>query len=345
MAGRVAVGLSGGVDSAVAAALLKAEGYEVIGVMLRLWGDAAEDDARRVAQTLGIPFHVLDFRDCFRREVVDYFADEYRRGRTPNPCVVCNRRVKFGELLAWAEKAGAQYIATGHYARVEQHNGRYVLRRCASADKDQTYVLYGLSQEQLARTLMPLGTYDKDAVRALAKELALPVADKPDSQDICFIPDGDYMRFLREFAGYQGTPGSFLDMQGNVIGRHDGVARFTIGQRKGLGMTFGRPMFVVDIDAATGDVTLGEAGTEYADGLVAEGMNFLPFEHLEDTLHCTCKTRYRSKETPCTVEPLGDGRVHVRFERPERAVTPGQSVVLYDGDMVLGGGIIARRDS
>ncbi len=346
MAKRVLVGMSGGVDSAVAAALLVQQGYDVTGVMLRLWAQDGAEDAARVCDALGIPLTVLDCAEPFRREVVDSFTQAYLAGQTPNPCVTCNRRIKFGELLAAADQMGAEYIATGHYARIGQtETGRYTLHRAAADEKDQTYVLYALSQAQLSRTLFPLGTYEKAAVRQLAAGWKLPVAQKPDSQDICFIPDGDYLAFLKAHAGTTGKPGRFLDLSGNPIGRHDGIGRFTIGQRKGLGAAFGKPMFVVAIDAETGDVTLGEKGAEYAAGLTAGALNFLPFARLEAPLSCQCKTRYRSRPCACTVTPAGNDRVRVTFDAPERAVTPGQSVVFYQGDQVLGGGIILHAEA
>lgn len=343
---RVMVGMSGGVDSSAAAVLLKEQGYEVIGATLRLWPEnaaQAEADARAVAETLGIRHYVFDFTQAFAREVVDYFTAEYRAGRTPNPCVMCNRRIKFGLMLQKADELGCKYIATGHYAGITQENGRFVLRQAAYAQKDQTYVLYHLTQQQLARTLMPLYGLSKDEVRTLAQAGGLSVADKPDSQDICFVPDGDYIGFLHRHGGLKEQPGVFKDVQGNVIGKHNGIAHFTIGQRKGLGMTFGKPMFVVDILAQENTVVLGEAGSEYASGLYAADLNWIAFNTLDAPMACRCKTRYRSREVPCTLFPEEDGRLRVAFDAPERAVTPGQSVVFYQDDMVLGGGVITQR--
>ncbi|MEE1013254.1 MAG: tRNA 2-thiouridine(34) synthase MnmA [Clostridia bacterium] len=349
---RVVIGMSGGVDSSVAAAVLKEQGYQVIGVTMHLWdGEDSElatmaEDARVVADHLGIEHHVLDLRKEFSRDVIDYFSQEYINGRTPNPCIVCNRFLKFDAMLQAAKALGADKLATGHYAKVEfdQASGRYLLRRGAASAKDQTYVLYGLTQEQLSHILMPLGAFaDKDAVRAKAAELRLPTANKPDSMEICFIPDKDYAAFLERRMGTLPPTGDFVDVEGNVLGQHKGIVHYTVGQRKGLGIAFGKPMFVLRIDPDTNQVVLGEKGTEFASSLYAANPNFIPFETLTAPLRAHIKVRYSAKPAPGTVTPVGDG-LRVDFDTPQRAITPGQAVVFYepDGDLVLGGATICK---
>lgn len=347
---KVAIGLSGGVDSSVAAAVLKESGYEVIGITMRLWDNedsplaSAAEDARRVADFLGIEHHVLDFRDAFSRQVVDYFAHEYVSGRTPNPCIVCNRFLKFDAMLSAAKELGADKIATGHYARVVYDDAldRYLLYQGASKEKDQTYALYSLTQEQLAHTLMPLGDFqDKAAVRQKAESMGIPTANKPDSMEICFVPDKDYAAFLKERMGELPPQGEFVDQSGKVLGKHKGIVHYTVGQRKGLGVAFGKPMFVLSIDPKTNRVVLGEKGTEFASSLVAENPNFIPFDKLTAPMRAEIKVRYSAKPALGTVIPR-EGGVYVEFDSPQRAITPGQAVVFYqpDGDMVLGGATI-----
>ena len=335
----VIIGMSGGVDSSAAAAVLKEQGYNVIGVMMRLWDGAknAADDAAAVCDRLGIEFRLLDFRNEFRREVIDYFIDEYACGRTPNPCVMCNKHLKFGEMFRYAVREGIDYVATGHYAKIEMLGGKYVLR--ASGEKDQSYFLYNFTQEQLSRTLFPLGGYEKKRVRELAASLGLDVANKPDSQEICFVEDGDYARFILEKSDYKPSEGDILDVNGNVIGRHKGLIYYTIGQRKGIG-AYGRPMFVMNIDSEKNTITLGEKGMEFSDSLTARSMNFISGEAPRGTLDVTAKIRYQAKPSEAEITYLGGGRVKAVFRQPQRAVTPGQSVVFYDGDIVVGGGIV-----
>ena len=355
---KVIIGMSGGVDSSVAAALLKNQGYEVVGLTMKLWdGDGdfinresdAEKDAARIAEKLGIEFHVLDLKKDFKEHVIDYFLSEYQNARTPNPCIECNRHLKFGAMLKAADDLGAEYIATGHYAKVEYSKelDRYLLKPSNAFGKDQTYVLYTLGQKQLARIKMPLGEFEnKEQIRKIAAELGLFTASKPDSQEICFIPDNDYISFIRR-NGISPKPGNFVDADGNPLGVHRGITNYTIGQRKGLGIAFGKPMFVTEINAKTNEVVLGEKGSEFSSGLYADNLNFIPFDRPEQGKKVLAKIRYSAKPAPASIVIEDrDGRdiLKVSFEEPQRAVTPGQSVVLYDlgGETVLGGGIILK---
>ena len=341
---RVYVAMSGGVDSAGAALLLQELGYDVTGVTLRLRPGAEGDidDARRAAQALGVPHEVLDCRELFRHQVMDAFVGEYCRGRTPNPCLVCNRRVKFGALLDYALDQGADYLATGHYARLgrDEETGRYLLLRGRDRRKDQSYVLYQLTQRQLAHLLLPIGTYEKATVRSLAAERGLISANRPDSQDICFIPDGDYVRFLQEYGGVKLEPGDFVDRSGRVLGRHRGLVCYTTGQRKGLGVSADRPLYVLEKDAETNRVILGDDRDLFSSTLTAEDVNWISIPGLEGPMRFTAKTRSSQREAEATVEPLEGGRIRVRFDAPQRAITAGQAVVLYDGERVAGGGTI-----
>ncbi|NLG93463.1 MAG: tRNA 2-thiouridine(34) synthase MnmA [Clostridiales bacterium] len=351
---RVMLGMSGGVDSSVAALLLLKAGYDVTGVTLRLRPDkymqqsAAGgccslddiDDARRVAYKLGIDHLVLNFTELFEKNVIDYFAAQYEAGLTPNPCIACNRHIKFDAMLRRARELDFDYIATGHYAIIEQNAaGRWLLRK-APASKDQSYVLYSFTQDQLSHTLMPLGGYTKPQARALAEEAGLPVAHKPDSQEICFVENNDYAGFIERYTGKTAPQGNFVDADGNILGRHRGITHYTIGQRKGLGVSFGKPMYVTKIDTVHNEVTLGEEGSQYRSSLVAADLNFIPFDTLETEMDVTAKVRYQAAPAKARLIPLGDGRVRVDFEEAQRAVTPGQAVVFYDGDLVVGGGTI-----
>ena len=353
---KVVVGMSGGVDSSVAAYLLKEQGYDVIGVTMQIWqeedacsveenggccGLSAVEDARRVASALEIPYYVMNFKKEFRENVIDYFTDEYLSGRTPNPCIACNRYVKWEALLNRSMAIGAEYIATGHYARIERlANGRYTLRRSATLAKDQTYALYNLTQEQLAHTLMPVGAYAKDEIRSIAEKIGLLVADKPDSQDICFVPDGDYASFIRENTGREIPEGNFVTPDGKILGRHKGIIHYTVGQRKGLGLALGYPAFVLEIRPDTNEVVIGTYEESLTHTVRADRINFMSVEDLTEPRRVFAKIRYNHKGAWCTVEKTGEDEIVCRFEEPQRAVTPGQALVLYDGEFVLGGGTI-----
>ena len=356
---RVVVGMSGGVDSSVAAWLLKEQGYDVIGVTMQIWQDedacsveenggccgmSAVEDARRVAAVLDIPYYVMNFKDEFRNQVIDYFNAEYLNGRTPNPCIACNRYVKWEALLNRSLSIGAEYIATGHYARIEQlENGRYALRRASVPGKDQTYALYNLTQEQLKRTLMPDGDYSKEQIRRFAAELGLQVADKPDSQDICFVPDGDYASFIEKTTGKKIPGGNFVTPEGKILGRHRGIIHYTVGQRKGLGLALGYPAFVLEIRPETNEVVIGTYEESLTRVLKADQLNFMAVSDLKEPRRVFAKIRYNHKGAWCTVEKTGEDEITCVFEEPIRAVTPGQAVVLYDGEYVLGGGTIQRQ--
>ncbi|MEY8516455.1 tRNA 2-thiouridine(34) synthase MnmA [Lachnospiraceae bacterium 29-84] len=353
---RVVVGMSGGVDSSVAAWILKEQGYEVIGVTMQVWqeedaqaqeenggccGLSAVEDARRVAAMLDIPYYVMNFKSEFKEHVIDYFVDEYLRGRTPNPCIACNRYVKWESLLKRSMDIGADYIATGHYARIARlPNGRYAIKNSASSAKDQTYALYSLTQSQLSHTLMPIGDYTKEEIRKIAAKLGLRTADKPDSQEICFIPDHDYARFIEQEAGQVKGPGNFVTADGRVLGRHKGITHYTIGQRKGLGIAMGVPVFVTKICPQSNEVVLGSNEEVYGDTLYADKLNYMSIPGLEEELQVTAKIRYSHKGAPCTIANAGDGKVICKFQEPVRAITPGQAVVFYHGDTVVGGGTI-----
>ncbi len=353
---KVVVGMSGGVDSSVAAWRLKEQGFDVIGGTMLIWqeeltelvgddgtccGLSAVDDARRVAEELGIPHYVLNFREIFKKTVIDNFISEYQHGRTPNPCNVCNRYVKWEALLDRAAAFGADYIATGHYARIVRlENGRYAIANAASAQKDQTYALYALTQDQLAHTLMPVGDYDKARIRQMAMNLGLNVATKPDSQDICFVPNGDYQSFIRSYTGCEMEKGNFIDKDGHVLGQHKGISAYTIGQRKGLNLAMGRPVYVTDIRPKSNEVVIGENEDLFARELVASAFSPMALESIKEPTRLKAKIRYAHRAADCTAQVLCDGRLRVCFDEPQRAMTPGQSVVLYDGELVAGGGII-----
>jgi len=339
---KIAVAMSGGVDSSVVVALLQKQGYDVFGVTMQVWQDTQDlaiKDAKLVAKNLGIAHHVIDLRKIFEQEVIAYFTKEYLLGRTPNPCVTCNHHIKFGALLNWAKSMGADYLATGHYAKIVQEKDRYLLKKSQSSSKDQTYPLYHLTQKQLANIMFPLADYDKNEVRKMAKDFNLEVANKADSQDICFIVNHNYAQFIEEQTGIKMRYGNFVDKYGNVIGQHKGIHRYTIGQRKGLNIATGKPNFVSHINVVKNEVVLGEEDI-LLKSLVATNLNFISVDKITKPIKVNVKIRYGAKEAEAKLIPQGDDVLKVEFITPQRAITPGQSAVFYQGDYVLGGGII-----
>lgn len=356
---RVVVGMSGGVDSSVAAYILKQQGYEVIGVTMQIWPSddpdvvereggccslTAVEDARRVANHLGIPFYVMNFQQVFDEKVISYFVDEYIKGRTPNPCIMCNRYIKFEELLRRSMALDAYYVATGHYARIgyDDQKQRYLLKKSVTPAKDQTYALYTMTQYQLKHALMPLGNYTKEQVREIAEKSGLVTANKPDSQEICFVKDDDYAGFVQDRASGPVAPGYFVDTQGNVLGKHKGIIHYTIGQRKGLGISLGHPMYVVDIDPENNTVILGRDHEVYSREMLVDDVNLISVPSIDSPIRASVKIRYTAKEAPATIYPYEDDTLRVVFDEPQRAITPGQAAVIYQDDLVVGGGIIAK---
>ena len=353
------LGMSGGVDSSVAAYLLKEQGYEVIGVTMKLWQEDDEDlieveggccslsaveDARRVANKIGIPFYVMNFKDAFKEKVIDYFVKEYTKGRTPNPCIACNKYIKSGEFFKKALDLGCDYIATGHYAKIEydEKTKRFALRKSITEAKDQTYALYNMNQFELEHTLMPLGYYSKDKIREIAAEIGLIVANKPDSQEICFVKDNDYANYVKLHTEKVINEGYFVDKEGKILGKHSGIINYTIGQRKGLGIALGKPAFVVDINVKRNEIVLGDNEDVFRRELIATNLNLISFDTITEPIKVKAKVRYSAKESEATIYKLNEDRIKVVFDTPQRAITPGQSVVFYDGDLVVGGAIIEK---
>jgi len=354
---RVVVGMSGGVDSSATAALLLEQGFEVVGITLKLWpqdcisraedkccGPQAVTDARAVCHKLGIPYYLIDEAAEFQTHVIQYFAHEYKVGRTPNPCVMCNQNLKFGRLITRADQLGAQFIATGHFARLEKSadGNRTLLKRGRDPRKDQSYFLYSLRQDQLARALFPLGEKTKSDTREVARHCQLKTADKEESMEICFVPDKDYGRFLQQAKLVQKHRGEIVDLHGQVLGHHDGIEFFTIGQRKGLGISSPKPLYVIELDPAGNRVVVGDDSALERDEFIAERCNWIPFDTPPETLKATVKIRYNHPGTPALVTALSRDKVKVNLDSPQRAITPGQAAVFYDNDLVLGGGWITR---
>jgi tRNA-specific 2-thiouridylase len=356
---RVVVGMSGGVDSSATAALLLEQGYDVVGITLKLWpqdcvsraedkccGPQAVVDARAVCHKLGIPYYLIDEAGEFQSKVIKYFADEYKAGRTPNPCVMCNQNLKFGRLIDRADQLGAKFVATGHFARVEpspSEPGRTLLKRGRDTRKDQSYFLFSLRQDQLARALFPLGEKTKSDTRAVARHCQLKTADKEESMEICFVPDNDYGKFLQQAKLVEKHRGEIVDMQGRVLGHHEGIEFYTIGQRKGLGLSSPKPLYVIELDAAANRVVVGDDSALEQDEFTVERCNWIPFETPSGTMEVTAKIRYNHPGTGASVTPLANGRAMVKLQSPQRAITPGQAAVFYQNDLVLGGGWICGR--
>lgn len=347
---KVAVAMSGGVDSSLVAALLLEQGYDVFGITMEL-SDTSRDpnapsaasDAKKVADQLGIEHHIVHYHDLFKSEVIDYFINEYSAGRTPNPCVVCNRKIKYGRLFQDCRELGADLIATGHYVQIKHlADGAVQIIKGADSLKDQSYMLYSLNNDVLKYFIFPLGAYTKQETRKLAAERGLIVANKPESQDICFIPNDDYKKFLQERVPHIFKEGNIVDTKGHILGKHSGLPLYTVGQRKGLGIAAEHPLYVIGLNPKTNEVIVGGNDEVFARALIAQNINFLDQRQLTVPLVTVAKIRYGKNEAPCTVIPLGNNQAQVIFDQPQRAITPGQSIVFYDGDQLIGGGVIQK---
>ncbi len=352
------IAMSGGVDSSVSACLMKERGFECIGATMRLFDneDAGVEreksccslddvlDARSVADRLGIPFYVFNFTEEFRKQVIGRFIEAYENGMTPNPCIDCNRYMKFRKFYQRGKELNADYIVTGHYARIEKQNGRYVLKKAIDDTKDQSYVLYSMTQDELAHTVFPLGNMTKDETRKTAESHGFINAHKKDSQDICFVPDGDYAKVIKLNTGKTYPSGDFAFKDGTIVGKHEGIINYTVGQRKGLGIALGKPAYVIDIDTVNNRVILGDNEDLFKTELTADNMNWIKYENPPEEFRAKAKIRYNQKEKNCTVKVQENGKIKVIFDEPQRAVTPGQAVVLYDGDDVIGGGTILKGE-
>ena len=337
---RVVVAMSGGVDSSVAAALLKEKGFEVIGIYMHIWEHSKNNDAKRVANKLEIPYYELDLRDTFKDMVISNFCEEYKEGRTPNPCIRCNKYIKFDALAKKAKELNADFMATGHYARIQKAENRYILKKGVDTKKDQSYFLYALTQEQLKYTLMPLGDITKERVRKIAEEKNLHVANRPESQDICFIPDNNYGEFVKKHIPEEIKPGPIVNKEGIVIGEHRGIIFYTVGQRRGMGIADKNPLYVIAIDKKHNTIIAGKKEELYTDELIAGNINFINMKKIETPIKVEAKIRYLHQPSKATVIPLSKCKVKVKFDSPQRAVTPGQAVVFYNKEEVIGGGTI-----
>lgn len=337
--------MSGGVDSSVAALILKNKGYDVSGVTMKLFEHESVqkeiNDAKNVAKILNIDHRVLDLSKRFKEKVIDYFVSEYINGRTPNPCVMCNKHIKFGEMLKYVENNGFDYLSTGHYAKLEYDRliKGFLIKR-SNNQKDQSYVLFNLTQSDLSKVLFPIAGLEKSEIREIAEKNNLPIAQKAESQEICFIKDNNYISFIKSYTGKTFDKGYFKDKQGNILGEHSGLINYTVGQRKGLGISFGQPMYVTQIDPLNNEVILGEEGTQYSEELVADNINFIMFDRLQEPIEVLTKVRYKAPLAKARLEPYREGSVRLKFYEKQRAITPGQAVVFYDGDVLLGGGFI-----
>lgn len=342
LSSKVAIGLSGGVDSSAAAYLLQKQGYDVIGITMRLCPEVeVSDDAEKVAKKLNIPHYIIDLTKEFKEHVINNFAEEYLNGRTPNPCAVCNKYIKFGAMLDKARELGADFIATGHYAKIEEHNGRYLIVSAKDDKKDQTYMLYSLSQEVIKHMLMPCGNYTKSEIREIAKMIGLEVYNKKESMDICFIPNNNHGEYIKNLKlGNAIKQGNFINKEGKILGKHKGIMYYTIGQRKGLGLSLGEPAFVTDIIPEKNEILIGKEEEIFKTTLIAKNVNFIPFDKLENTMEVKAKIRYSAPKSDASITMMDNDRVKVVFDEKQRAITKGQRVVFYIEDLLLGGGTI-----